>query len=287
MPRRARRSPPCSIPRRCSAGIRALPGLAARPAMLAKGLDHTALLWRMGIKVWRGVTPVAIEGAEGVEQVRFRDAAGASTVIACDAVGIGHGLRSETQLADLARCDFAFDEHCPPMAPRHRSGWADLGQRRLSCRRRRPHPRRRRRRNRGATGRLHRARRPRRERRRGRNARPALRPRSHAPLPRGPRNRLPWPAHFAAALPDEAIVCRCECITAGELRGVATEKGAPGSQPRQSLQPPRHGTMPGRMCGLAGAEVLADALNVPLRDVGRLRSQGPVRPLPTIAEIEP
>ena len=92
-----------------SAGIRALPGLAARPALLAKGLYYTAALWRMGVKMWRGVTPVAIEGDAEVTAVRFADARGVAHRVLCDAVGIGHGLRSETQLADLARCDFGFD----------------------------------------------------------------------------------------------------------------------------------------------------------------------------------
>jgi hypothetical protein len=30
--------------------------------------------------------------------------------IACDAIGMGFHLRSETQLADLARCEFTFDQ---------------------------------------------------------------------------------------------------------------------------------------------------------------------------------
>jgi hypothetical protein len=47
------------------------------------------------------------------------------------------------------------------------------------------------------------------------------------------------------------------------------------------------GRCQGRMCGPAGAEILADALSVPLPDVGRLRGQGPVKPLPTVTEITP
>ncbi len=42
----------------------------------------------------------------------------------------------------------------------------------------------------------------------------------------GLREAFPWPAQFAAALPDETIVCRCEAITAGELRRVVRETGA-------------------------------------------------------------
>ena len=39
----------------------------------------------------------------------IRDARGRERRIACDAVALGYGLRSETQLADLAGCRFAFD----------------------------------------------------------------------------------------------------------------------------------------------------------------------------------
>jgi Sarcosine oxidase A3 domain len=75
-------------------------------------------------------------------------------------------------------------------------------------------------------------------------------------------------------------VCRCECITAGELRAVARDKGAPELNRAKAFSRLGMGRCQGRMCGLAGAEVLADALGVPLAEVGRLRGQGPVKPLP-------
>jgi NADPH-dependent 2,4-dienoyl-CoA reductase/sulfur reductase-like enzyme len=201
-----------------AAGIRALPALAARPAMLAKGLFYTAELLRRGVKVLRGITPLAIEGGDGVAGVRLRDASGREQVIACDAVGLVHGLRSETQLADLARCDFAF-QWLPVTDRDGRTSTpgvylagdgarilgadaAELAGRLAAC----------------ATLRdlglpvedaeLD-------------GLRAAL-----APMVRfrqGLDTAFPWPAHFAAALVDEAIVCRCECITAGELRAVARD----------------------------------------------------------------
>ena len=270
-----------------SAGIRALPGLAARPALLAKGLYYTAALWRMGVKMWRGVTPVAIEGDESVEAVRFSDARGVAHRVVCDAVGIGHGLRSETQLADLARCDFAFDAIARQWLPvTDQDGRASVrgvylagdGARIL-----------------GAdaaeiAGQL--------------AACAALRDmgvavtegeladlrQALAPMRRfraGLETAFPWPARLAAALPDEAMVCRCECITAGELRAVARQKGAPEVNRAKAFSRLGMGRCQGRLCGPAGAEVLADALGVPVAEVGRLRGQGPVKPLPMTAQSAP
>jgi hypothetical protein len=39
------------------------------------------------------------------------------------------------------------------------------------------------------------------------------------------------------------------------------------------------GRCQGRYCGHAGAEVVAAAAGIPLEKVGRLRGQGPVKPL--------
>jgi hypothetical protein len=41
------------------------------------------------------------------------------------------------------------------------------------------------------------------------------------------------------------------------------------------------------MGGPAGAEILADALGVALPEVGRLRGQGPVKPIPVTVEGTP
>ncbi|MNW20864.1 Hydrogen cyanide synthase subunit HcnB [compost metagenome] len=40
------------------------------------------------------------------------------------------------------------------------------------------------------------------------------------------------------------------------------------------------GRCQGRMCGVAAAEVLAHATGRPLAEVGRLRTQPPVKPIP-------
>ena len=101
----------------------------------------------------------------------------------------------------------------------------------------------------------------------------------------GLETAFPWPARLAASLPDDTLVCRCEAITAGELRRTATAQGAPEVNRAKAFSRVGMGRCQGRYCGLAGAEVLAAALAVPVERVGRLRGQGPVKPLPTTTEI--
>jgi hypothetical protein len=90
---------------------------------------------------------------------------------------------------------------------------------------------------------------------------------------------FPWPAQQAAALPDDAIVCRCEAITAGELRRTVAEMGAREANRAKALCRVGMGRCQGRYCGNAGAEVIAHAAGVPVELVGRLRGQAPVKPL--------
>lgn len=261
--------------------IGALPALAARPGMLAKGLYYSAWLAAHGVPVLTGVTPVAIENvAACAAAVLVRDRRGRSRRIECDAVGIGYGLRSETQLADLARCEFAFD----PVArqwllqtdPDGRTSVegvyiagdgarvlgadaAERGGRLAAC---------------AALVDLGHAVPPEEVHR--------LRCGLHtlARFRQGLERAFPWPAHLAADLPDSTLVCRCEAITAGELRRSAGELGASELNRAKAFSRVGMGRCQGRYCGLAAAEVLAAALKIPVEQVGRLRGQAPVKPLP-------
>jgi bacterioferritin-associated ferredoxin len=94
------------------------------------------------------------------------------------------------------------------------------------------------------------------------------------------RTAFPWPARFAATLPDETIVCRCEAISAGELRRVVNDMGAKEANRAKAFSRVGMGRCQGRFCAHAGAEVIAAEARVPLEAVGRLRGQAPVKPLP-------
>jgi NADPH-dependent 2,4-dienoyl-CoA reductase/sulfur reductase-like enzyme len=252
--------------------------------MLAKGLYYSAWLLRNRIPILTGIAPVAIEGDQRVAGIHFRDQDGGEHRIACDAVGLGYGLRSETQLADLAGCRFAFDPQSRQWLPEtDRDGRtsipnvylagdaariagadaAELAGRLVAC---------------AVLADL------------GDDIPQAEFGRLRKGLARIARFRhgleraFPWPVHLAATYPDEALVCRCDAITAGELRRSAQALGASEINRAKAFSRVGMGRCQGRYCGHAAAEMLAASLSVPVETVGRLRGQAPVKPLSLAAE---
>ena len=265
-----------------TARIKALPDLLALPSVLWNGIQLTRALKKAKVAVHHGITPLEIMGSSetGVSAVRYRTASGAEKMIACDAVALGYHLRPETQLADLARCDFAFDpatHHWLPL--RDQDGRASVkrvylagdGAKILGAR------------SAEASGKLAalaaladlgRA--------TGNGEMIALRREvaTYAKFARGLATAFPWPAHQAAAIPDEAIICRCEAVSAGDLRSVMRETGAVEANRAKAFSRVGMGRCQGRYCGLAAAELIAAEAQIPVEQVGRLRGQAPVKPLP-------
>ena len=267
--------------------VTALGKLLALPSVLCKGVALEFTLRRAGIHIYRGVEPLEIEGAPetGVRGLSFRDSRGRVRRIECDAVGLGYHLRPETQLADLARCEFHFDARTRQWLPQvdtdGRSSapgvyLAGDGARVLGA-------------NAAETS--------------GKLAALAVLQdlglgasteaiaelrRTLAKLQRfahGLAEAFPWPAQLAARLSDDAIVCRCESVTAGELRSIVETTGACEANRAKAFSRVGMGRCQGRYCGHAAAEIIAHAANVPIEQVGRLRGQAPVKPLP-IALVE-
>jgi NADPH-dependent 2,4-dienoyl-CoA reductase/sulfur reductase-like enzyme len=260
--------------------LAALPRLLAIPAALRKGIALMRVLAAARVPVHRGVQPLEIKGSQqdGVSAVELMLSGGKRLELTCDAVALGYHLRPETQLADLAGCRFVFDGSTQQWLPQidvdGRSSVKGVYLAGDGARVR------------GAdaaelSGRL--------------AALAALQDhgmqvngveRLRAELARftrfaaGLREAFPWPSKFAASLPDEAIVCRCEAITAGELRRVVCASGAKEANRAKAFSRVGMGRCQGRYCGHAGAEVIAAAACVPLSSVGRLRGQAPVKPLP-------
>jgi NADPH-dependent 2,4-dienoyl-CoA reductase/sulfur reductase-like enzyme len=261
--------------------VAALPKLMARPSVLRNGLALVGELKRAGVQVLTGITPVEIRGTPdaGVQGLVIRDKHGSERSFECDAVAMGYHLRPETQLADLARCAFRFDaetrQWLPELGEDGRTSvpgvyLAGDGVRVL-----------------GADG----------AELGGRLAALAVLKDAGLAVDEGQLQRLraeqarmdrfrqglvqafPWPAEQAAQLPDDAIVCRCETITAGELRRTVGELGAREANRAKALCRVGMGRCQGRYCGHAGAEIIAHAAGVPLEQVGRLRGQAPVKPL--------
>lgn len=254
--------------------MRGFPGLAARPIVALRGL---ALRARLGGRYHAGVTLERIEAnAAGVIAMRWRDAGGWQRITPCDMVGMGWHLRAETHLADLVGCVFAYDEQWQQWLPQTdamgRAGngvyLAGDGARLIGAD--------------GAeiAGRL--------------AAVACLKDLGHAASPVqadlrklarlkrfacGLARAFPWPAEMVRTMPDEAIVCRCENITAAAVREGADFGGGEANRVK-SLSRVGMGRCQGRYCHLAAVELVAAQSGCASRDVGRFRGQAPVRPAP-------
>lgn len=260
--------------------IAALPQLAAVPRTLARGLAYLAALKRARVPLFDGVTPMAIEGEAGVTALRFRDGQGRERRVACDAVALGYGLKPETQLAELAGARFAFDARfrlwLPVTDEDGRAGEGlylagdgaaiggadaaeasgalaalavlhDLGLRPVI------------------------------------DERPVLRRRLARlrRFQRGLARAFRWPVPVLSRLPDEVAVCRCEHVTAGEIRRAMDEDLGPVDVNRvKAITRCGMGRCQGRVCGPALQEIAAAHAGLPAEAVGRLRGQAPVKPVP-------
>ncbi len=266
---------------------RMLGALAAGPGRLAKGAWYLAALRARGIPVVTGAHPIAAQGESRVAALVWEDDAGRVREIACDAVATGYGLAPETRLAELAGCPFVFDARTrawlpaadddgrTPVPGLYLAGdgagiagadaaeiagalaalalLADCG---LATDRRR-------------SARLRRA------LARHRRFRQAL------------ERAFPYPADRAAALADDAILCRCEMVRAGDLRAAARDGGISEINRAKALSRLGMGRCQGRFCEPAASAVLAAALGCDAERVGRLRAQAPARPVPMRADASP
>lgn len=265
------------------AKIAALPGLLAGGTTGLKGLTYLARLALRGIRYRQGITPVAAMGDGSVTGFAYLDAGGRKHEVACDAIAVGYGLKSEWQLADLAGCRFAFDadthqwrvetdadgrssnERIYLAGDGARIAGADVA---------------------AETG--------------ERAARAILadlgdpgqggalsaisrRLARQAGLRRAIDRAFPFPAHLARTIPDDCILCRCEAVRAGEFRAAIAALAPDDMNRAKAFSRVGMGRCQGRVCGPAATEILAAALDCSTAMAGRLRSQPPVKPVPVAA----
>ncbi|AQQ35662.1 NAD(P)/FAD-dependent oxidoreductase [Burkholderia cenocepacia] len=272
----------------------AAPALLRMPSIFAKGLYYHGWLRAHGVAIETGVTLERVLGDQHVTGLAWR-AAGDSAqpapprVLDCDALALGFGLRSETQLADLAGCRFGFDPLNRAWLPERDAagrtsvrglyvagdgaGIAGADAAEASGRR-------------AALALLDDA---------GIASRSPSGQPDAAALERtlarigafraGLEAAFAPPAEQAARCPDDTIVCRCEEIDAGTLRRCVREGAATELNRLKALTRVGMGRCQGRMCGDAAALVLAAETGRPLADVGRLRAQPPVKPFPISAAL--
>ena len=82
---------------------------------------------------------------------------------------------------------------------------------------------------------------------------------------------------------NDVVVCRCEEVTAGDVRGFV-ELGCMGPNQAKSFGRCGMGPCQGRMCGLTVTEIIADARKVSPGEVGYYRIRPPIKPL-TLGEL--
>lgn len=75
-----------------------------------------------------------------------------------------------------------------------------------------------------------------------------------------------------------AIVCRCEEVTAGEIRALV-KQGCPGPNQMKAFSRCGMGPCQGRNCGLSVAEIIAEARGMSVPEVGYYRIRSPVKPI--------
>ncbi|OWT73483.1 MULTISPECIES: FAD/NAD(P)-binding oxidoreductase [unclassified Achromobacter] len=265
-----------------STQVSALPGMLARPSILAKGIYYTAWLRAHGVPMHHGVRLEAALGEAPVAALRY-SVGGRSHEIPCDALAVGFGLRSETQLADLLDCDFRYDtlnrawlpvldaEGRASVAGVYLAGdgagiggadhaeWAgELAALAMLS-------------DRGVPVAAARQRWLARRLDRSRRFRQAL------------ERAFPLPDAAALVAQRAVLLCRCEEISTVEANATVRVCGIEEMNRLKALSRVGMGLCQGRMCQAGAAEFLAHACGRDISQVGRLRAQAPIKPLPLSA----
>jgi len=251
------------------------------PRIVALGLSYGLQLQLAGVKIRYGVRPEAVLGTSQVEGLRYRRrtlTGEAVESIACDALAYGFALRPETQLADLAGCRFRFNGRDRVWLPERDalgrtsrsdvyvagdgSGIAGADASEIS----------------------------------GELAAAALLEDTGRALADAAglvaarkailRQRdileqaFPFPDDWLETVPDETTLCRCEEITIAEGRRAIAAGSIVEINRLKALSRVGMGRCQGRMCSAAATELLSGACGTSAGEVGRLRAQAPVKPIP-------
>ncbi|MDQ7251673.1 FAD/NAD(P)-dependent oxidoreductase [Dongia sedimenti] len=265
-----------------AAVLQGLPAALNSPDLLRKGLALQRAIKRARVPWHRHVTGVSLKGGERVEQVVFTDAKGRNQSIQADLVLLHDGIIPNDHVTRQLGCKESWNaaQHCfSPVidqwgetslpgifAAGDCTGiWGaqaaelsgkiaaiEIG-RQLGCIDQQERDRK--------------AREPLLKLKRQRAFRPFLEARFPPSLAR---------AEQAAA---DTVICRCENVTAGEIRS-AVAQGATGPDQLKSFTRSGMGPCQGRSCAMALAEIMARELACGVQAVGRHDIRPPLKPLP-------
>lgn len=265
-----------TVPRsRYGAALRKLPPSLSAVKYLRKGARMMRAVKRAGVPVHRDATDIAIVGMERAEAVTFRSG-GRPHRIDTDVVALHQGVVPNQQITRVLRCEHRWSENQRCFVPvvdefgetsvagvYVAGDGSGIGGAAAATLR----------------GRLV-ARRIAAKAGRGTSSSTAA---LVAELRREMAIRpfletLYAPSEAVLSPSDTTLVCRCEEITAGQIRE-AVDLGAPGPNQVKSFLRSGMGPCQGRMCGLAVTEIIADRRGEPPSLVDYYRIRPPLKPL--------
>ncbi|CAH2598612.1 Opine oxidase subunit A [Rhodovastum atsumiense] len=268
------------------AALRHLPAALGRVARgyLLKGVQMKLALWRAGIPVFREVSDIRIEGDTEAQAVSFRTPGGPRRV-AATLVALHEGVVPMTQVTRSLGCEHVWDDaQCcfrpvldswgnssvpgflvagdgggigGALAAEHAgriAAWEVLHQ----------------------LGRIDAA-------RRDAGAAPDRRELAAHLAIRPLLERIFRPRAEILTPADEVVVCRCEEITAGQVREVVRH-GCLGPNQAKSFLRAGMGPCQGRMCGLTVSALIAAERGIGMDEVGYFRIRPPLKPV-TVGEL--
>lgn len=260
-----------------------LPGFLGSGALRA-GLDLLRDFRALGLRVVRDVAGVEIIGDGRVESVRYRTGSGASGEIAAGIVALHEGVIPATNLARAIGCAQVWDDGQAAFRPQL-DAWGQSSVEgvliagdgggiggaeaapfagRLAVL--------------GAAhalGRITAA-------ERDGLAAPMRRALDRILRGRPFIDRLYPPRLARATLADEVVICRCEEVTAGAVRG-AVASGAEGPNQIKAFLRCGMGPCQGRFCDPTVTRLIAEARGVSEAGIGQFRLRPPVKPVPLTA----
>jgi thioredoxin reductase/bacterioferritin-associated ferredoxin len=262
----------------------ALPALRAADYLL-KGWRMMRAVKRAGIVVHRAATSFEIEGGERAECVRFIDDQGAQRSIDTSLVLLHQGVIPSTQLPRSLGCEHVWDAQSACWRPRTDARgrttvaqvWmagdgAGIGGAKAAA-------------HAGTLAALDIARElgaidaPSRDRRSRIAARAMQRHLAIRPL----LDALYTPPAALRRPHDDVTVCRCEEISAGEIRRIA-RLGCQGPNQMKAFSRCGMGPCQGRWCGTTVSELIAEVQDRRVGDVGYYRIRAPIKPV-TVEEL--
>jgi NADPH-dependent 2,4-dienoyl-CoA reductase/sulfur reductase-like enzyme len=267
-----------------AAAASALPDFLLSP-YLAKGLK-LMLAARRKLRFLGGVTSLRAEGEGEVRRV-VAERGGSREIIACDLLLLHQGVIPNVNMTSAVGCEQAWDaqQHCwtpklddwfgatVPGVSIAGDGGGIGGAESAALR--------------GEVAALEAARRIGRidHGERDRRAAPVLTALGKAMRGRRFLDILYRPATAFLAPPDaDTVVCRCEEVTAGQLRDATRKLGVQGPNQMKTFLRCGMGPCQGRLCGPTVTEIIAEERGVSPADVGYYRLRPPVKPV-TLGEL--